>query len=101
MELTDLVDLVELTDLADLTDLVDLVPVEYVNQNKENCDQYCHPTVKKTFSETLLDNHMHGVRRILTDSKVKSIFLTLSANIINDQQLGKCVRIESNAILIN
>ena len=79
MELTDLVDLVELTDLTDLTDLVDLVPVEYVNQNKENCDQYCHPTVKKTFSETLLDNHMHGVRRILTDSKVKNIFLTLSA----------------------
>ena len=90
MELTDLVDLVDLTDPIDLADLIDLVPIEYVNQNKEHCHQYCHPTVKKTFSETLLDNHMHGVRRILTDSKVKSIFLTLSANTVYEPALLLC-----------
>ena len=37
---------------------------------------------------------IQGVQKILPDSKVKNIFLTLSANMTNRSQLGYCVRID-------
>ena len=37
---------------------------------------------------------VQDVRKLLPDSKVKNIFLTLSSNIINETLMGYCVRIE-------